>query len=215
MLSQRLAPCQRRALMVVQPSQTASRALSSTPPSSSSKSPLQRLKDYFTFMPGSSWYGNDPKKFRSPAPGSEAPNAPGTNSPRPVHVPGVENTDTLFNTQYYTRDTRRNKPSVLVLAKDLKVALPKVTDPGLSSPGRFNVNVMKYDPSGSRSAMTTNRKAVQESLVKLLPDHLPAAPYRRDPKVAQAMLDDAKRKGVPLAVGMPMKWTSPPMDGKW
>jgi len=99
----------------------------------------------------------------------------------------------------------RSKQPVVVFAKENQAMLPKMSDPELSSPGRFNANVMRYDPSGSRSAMTTNRKAVQAQLALHAPDHLPTPAWRRNSAVVQKMVEDAKRKGIPVPPGVAFK----------
>jgi len=109
MMLRRSVPLAARAL----DAPVSARAFSSTPKYSPNpdpnepKSPMQRIKDFFTFIPDAPWFGNSATTFRSPAPGSDVPKQPGSSEPRTVRVPSVENTDALFNTQYYTRDTRR------------------------------------------------------------------------------------------------------------
>jgi hypothetical protein len=175
---------------------------------STSKSPLQRLIDYFSFRPGAPGYANYPRKapvgegYRYPSPGSDERGTP--------KIPSVPiGDDLVYNTQYYTRDTRRNKPPAVIYAQDMKsLPFPEKGLPPLGSPGRQNFNVALYDPSGSRSAMTTSHKAMNSALEAHRPNHLPMAPWRRNAKEFDKMVEDSIKYKIPLAVGVNMKTTN-------
>jgi hypothetical protein len=78
------------------------------------KGPWERLKDYLLFRPGATSWASSPKHavagqgYRFPSPASR---------PQP-NIPTVESEETLYNTQYYTRDTRRNQNLGKVLAQE-------------------------------------------------------------------------------------------------
>ena len=83
--------------------------LFSTTPANPPKGPWERLRDWLLFRPGAPSWANYPGKegasgFRTPSPGSQ----------RPANIPTVTSTESLYNTQYYTRDTRRNPPAKIV-----------------------------------------------------------------------------------------------------
>jgi len=93
--------------------QQARRAFGSSAPASSKKgdeqgpkTPGERLKDFLLFRADAPSWAVFPRKaaagegYRFPSPASR---------PEP-NIPTVEKEEDLYNTQYYTRDTKRNQP---------------------------------------------------------------------------------------------------------
>lgn len=97
-----------------------------------------------------------------------------------------------FDIQYYTRDVVRNAPGSALDSKPLAAAviadlgLPAAPKVDVGSPGMRNPAVERYDPSGSRSAMTANWAAVAKGLQAGRPTQLPAIGAGRD--MSQKML---------------------------
>ncbi len=83
----------------------------------------------------------------------------------------------VFDIKYYTRDVVRNTAEPTPMGLSAKTAaehgLSAVVRPDAGSPGMKNPDVMRYDPSGARSAMTTNWAALNAGLEKARPNHLP------------------------------------------
>lgn len=165
----------------------ARRALSASAasPAATSKGPLQRLLDWFTFRPEESYPGFTfpVSTYRYPSPGSPAKH-------EPVRVPQLEDPETLFNTQYYTRDTRRNKAPIVLYASKGHDALPfpKASEVQLlGSPGRVNPTVAMYDPTGTRTTMTTTWKAMNALIEKHRPNHLPQPWWAQTPAHVPAL----------------------------
>ena len=101
--------------------------------------------------------------YRYPAPGSQ-PQA---------FVPGQENDDLLYDTKYYTRDSRRHPEPAFVISgpKTPKHFLANSEPlPLLGSPGNNNDDVLKYDPTGLRSAMSATNAQHREAILKVRPD---------------------------------------------
>jgi hypothetical protein len=72
----------------------------------------------------------------------------------------------------------------------------------LGSKGRKNPAVERYDPAGTRSAMTTTWKAMNEELAKRQPDHFVRSWWELDPKLMQEANEHAKKNGIPLPIGV-------------
>jgi len=72
----------------------------------------------------------------------------------------------------------------------------------LGSKGRKNPAVERYDPTGTRSAMTTTWKAMHAELAKHQPDHLPSAWWDKNPKLMQEASEHAKKNGLPAPIGV-------------
>lgn len=201
---------------------------SSTPPSSGSggeatatqgkqaKSPLRRLVDWLSFRPGAPGYAMFARK--EDMPGAEKAYrypSPGSAERGEAKVPQQESDDLVYSTQYYTRDVRRNQQAAIITANNVE-ALPFPKEiPQLGSPGRFNANVAAYDPSGSRSAMTTSYKAMNTALEQHRANHLPRPTWMRDPEAVKRLTEEAKRKGIPQAVGATAKFKVTSGGGSW
>lgn len=180
--------------------------------------PWERFLNWLEFRPGATGYANFANKavagkgFRFPSPG-----APDRGEAR---VPVVESTDSIYNTNYYIRDTRRNQEPILVRGADeTVVALPTELPPSIGSVGKTNPSVARYDPTGTRTAMTTSYKAMNAELAKHVPNHLPTSLWRKDEKAVNALVEEAKRKGIPVPIGSPLKWSTPEAEaaklGRW
>ena len=137
--------------------------------------------------------------YRYPAPGSQ-PQA---------FVPGQENDDLLYDTKYYTRDSRRHPEPAFVISgpKTPKHFLANSEPlPLLGSPGNNNDDVLKYDPTGLRSAMSATNAQHREAILKVRPTHLPQPSWLKD---QAAILKDLKSKGLPPVPGKPRHWDMP------
>lgn len=129
------------------------------------------LRDLVVFRAGAPTWQNYPRKtgaltggYRSPSPGSQ----------RPAYVPARERDD-LFNTQYYTRNTRKFAPEApppALRAESFQQPQQALKIEG-GSKGRKNPAVERYDPTMTRSAMTTSWAAVRTEVAHWLPNHLP------------------------------------------
>ena len=172
---------------------------------------LQGFLDFFSFRPESEFVEFTPPvgQYRHPSPGADHGK---------VSIPDVPDEDLKFNIQYYTRDTRRNQPPMKVMSANYDaLPLPKESDiQQLGSPGRPNPNVALYDPTGTRSTMTTTHKQMRALVEKRRPDHLPAPWWAKDPKLVASIVNEAEGKGRPQYIGVALKWRmSHPLDGKW
>lgn len=160
------------------------------------------------------------KGYRYPAPGSRGP----------ARVPRVENEDEVFDTKYYSRDTRRAKRDrVVILARkyipagELK-ALEAAKEPVELAEGEeapqpmsegskgqfgklnFEIAVSRYSEDGLRSAMSATHEALEAAIKKEDADQL--VHYSWEPQ-ADAVLADLQAKGLPPTPGLPYKWTLP------
>ena len=84
------------------------------------------------FKADSTPYLNYAKKTKAPGDGYRSPTP---SSRGQFNTPDVENTDMLYNTQYYTRDVRRNRKPVTVYSEKAKLLLPAELPEQVSSPG--------------------------------------------------------------------------------
>jgi len=123
-------------------------------------------------------------KFRSPSPGSQAIVR------QPDEDPGTTSEDP-YDVSYYSRDTKRRYQDPAFPNENLekiklelmpqndpvvKEAMEKFNKGATSSPGnkgKFATGATDYDPKGLRAAMSANHEALEESLDKNMPDHLP------------------------------------------
>ena len=86
----------------------------STAPADPPRGPWERIKEFLLFRPGAPSWASYPRKaaagkgYRFPSPASR---------PQP-NIPNVEHEDDLYNTQYYTRDTKRNQPIPKLISPD-------------------------------------------------------------------------------------------------
>lgn len=109
-----------------------------------------------------------------------------------------------YDTQYYTRDTRRNKLPVYVTDNAEVKLIPGDQLPvDKSSPGNKNPAVLRYDASGTRSAMTTTKAAMLLKLDAHRPDHLPTPHFLIDG--SESLEEEAARKNIPALPGRPLR----------
>ena len=179
------------------------RLLSSS--SKAGKSPFERLKEFLIFNPESPSYASFPGKsdekgyrssktaFRHPSPGSQPP----------ANIPSVSDPELVYNTQYYTRDTRRT-PMAEVTSVEGK-QFPLLELPEVGSPGRKNPVVARYDPSMTRSAMTTTWKGMKDELKKRQANHLPRPWWHAEASMMQERRETAEKNQLPLPVGIARK----------
>ena len=139
-------------------------------------------------------------------------------------MPRVENTDEVFETNYFVRDTRRAKrdravilakkylePSELkaIQAADAPLAEGEEAEEiNLGSKGKMGqwLPVSRYSPDGLRSAMTATHEALDASLKTHEADQLTHYAWEAD---ADAILADTQAKGLPPIPGAPFKWKMP------
>ncbi len=137
--------------------------------------------------------------FRYPAPGSA-----GLKNEEHVSIPIRENSDQVYDTKLYSRDSRNLKynESMLINTKEQVMFTPdgKYGDRTYGQEGKFkNPAVTKYDPSGLRATMNTTWAAMDASLaVNAKPNHLVRESWRNDKESPEA---EAERKGLPQPVG--------------
>ena len=161
------------------------------------------------------------KGYRYPAPGSR----------EAARVPRVENTDEVFDTKYYSRDTRRaRRDRAVILARkylaptELKAieaakAPPPELKEGKEAPQpmsigssgnfgklNFEIAVSRYSPDGLRSAMSATHEALAESIKKQDADQLVHYAWEGE---ADAIVADCKAKGLPPIPGKPFVWKLP------
>mmetsp|Transcript_12055 Transcript_12055/g.17458 ORF Transcript_12055/g.17458 Transcript_12055/m.17458 type:complete len:212 (-) Transcript_12055:62-697(-) len=140
--------------------------------------------------------GSVKKGYRFPAPGNlEHPSIPDKTSNRNYEI------------THYTRDTSRTTEPVTILKVDPSRPLAiegtdfiPLTD---GSPGNKNIDVLNYDQSGLRTAMTTSHEALQASLAALQPNHLPESAWEGD---AEDIIREYTEKGLSPVPGRSFEW---------
>ncbi|KAG9412899.1 hypothetical protein AC1031_015790 [Aphanomyces cochlioides] len=145
------------------------------------------------------------QKFRYPSP---------TSVPERAHVPTTASKKNVYSIQYYTRDARRHKkfnqtevgfhPS---LGHKPLAQLPK--DTALGSPGNKNPAVLSYDPTGTRSAMSTTH-AARDALIEETADLASSQCFKFEWEPFEADIIAAyERDGTPPVPGRPFPWDMP------
>nr|CCA15559.1 conserved hypothetical protein [Albugo laibachii Nc14] len=168
----------------------------------------RRLRETFLFRiaSGSDQPQSNPsaeQKYREPSPSSQ---------PKDVHVPSYPNKESVYNIQYYTRDTRRNLEKEIGLKMHpsiptRKVAeLPEGTSQG--SPGNKNPAVLGYDPTGTRSAMSTTHAAMNQLLKNQVDANPHNVHYEWEP-FQDEIIRDFEEKNLPPIPGRPCQWQVP------
>eukprot|EP00634_Sargassococcus_sp_CCMP2135_P004058 CAMPEP_0198648208 /NCGR_PEP_ID=MMETSP1467-20131203/3314_1 /TAXON_ID=1462469 /ORGANISM="unid. sp., Strain CCMP2135" /LENGTH=204 /DNA_ID=CAMNT_0044383909 /DNA_START=81 /DNA_END=695 /DNA_ORIENTATION=- len=144
--------------------------------------------------------------YRYPAPGSRPP----------ARIPRVDNTDDVFDIKFLGKDTRRAPRNHIIFtnkkcldSEEIKAITTKAESVKLDwgSSGKFgNPAVKEYDPTGLRSSMT----ATHEALAKSLEEHKPTQLVHYEWWDEQdAIIADAKAKGIPPPPGKPPAWKYP------
>jgi len=121
-----------------------------------------------------------------------------------------ESEDSLYDTKYYTRDVTRapqlkfsftpgETPNALLEAGEF----PKPEKLEGSSPGRVIPVVASYDPTGLRVAITATQAALDASIEKHRPTHLPRYEWE---DYADEIVADYTSKGLPPVMGRAPKW---------
>jgi len=151
------------------------------------------------------------KGYRNPAPGSR---------PAPV-IPRFESSDQVFDTKYYTRDTRRAERTTYVItakkyldAEQLKLLAEsgdeEVAPTERGSDARFgNPAVLSYDPTGLRSAMTATHEELDKALEAAMPDHLVQPEWAKKDEVMDEIMAKYKSDGTFPVPGRPFPWKIP------
>ncbi|KAJ0394026.1 hypothetical protein P43SY_010133 [Pythium insidiosum] len=165
----------------------------------------QRLRELlvFTEQSGTKQANQSPSAeqgFRYPAP---------TSQPKDVHVPSAESKEAVYNTQYYTRDVRRFDFPVISgvhpsIGYEEPAKLPEGTSRG--SPGNKNPAVLRYDATGTRSAMSTTHAARDQLILQHVSTHNVRMAW--EPK-EEEILKDCEAKGIPPVPGAPFEWEMP------
>jgi hypothetical protein len=115
-------------------------------------------------------------EYRKPPGSQPQPRIPAASSPSRTH-----------NITYYTRDVRRTpkdgynvevESSFDEAGKKL-LDVPKLAGVDAGSAGQKNPDVMRYDPSGLRTAMTTNWVSLRKALDSVRPTQLPDPSWSR------------------------------------
>lgn len=112
----------------------------------------------------------------------------------------------MYDIKYYSRDTRRSRVHNLrvtmshpSLGIDASPEPPRLT----GSQGQFaNPAVARYDETGLRSAMSATHEAMNESIAKYLPTHLPGPAWATED---EDVLAHAQEHGLPPVPGK--TWT--------
>lgn len=149
----------------------------------------------FVNYPTKSQYGQG---YRYPSPASR----------EKVNVPTVPSKDAIYDIKYYTRDVARNQEPVKIIAGNSKRYLIDEKKHPNASPGRKNEDVERYDPTGTRSAMTTTQAAVDKELKKHRSSHLPRPFWTMDG--SETLEEEAKRKNLPPLIGRRARWSVSP-----
>jgi hypothetical protein len=167
------------------------------------------LKRAFMFKPDAPKFWVPANKKVPGAPEGGAYRYPAPGSRPPASVPTQSTDDLLYDIKYYTRDSRRHPEPAFVItgAKTPKPMLANSQPtPLLGSPGNNNPDVLKYDATGLRSAMSTTNAAHQAALKKARPTHLPEPRWSN---AQAAILADLDSKGLPPMPGAPTQWAFP------
>ena len=92
-----------------------------------------------------------------------------------ARIPSTSGPRLTYNVQYYSHDTRRLMAprEFEFAASKAQEALSKPAPAQLGSLGGRNPDVVRYDQSGLRTAMTTNWTALNKAIAKAQPNHLP------------------------------------------
>ena len=155
--------------------------------------------------------------YRNPAPGNASIDAK-------MDVPTTTG-DKMFDIKYYSRDTRRSRVhsdrstmSHPALGIDASPEPPRLT----GSPGTFaNPAVATYDETGLRSAMNATHEAMNASIEKYLPTHLPGPAWSRGDAAAayEERAAEMEKLGLPPTPGYPKSWNRATMmkarEYKW
>ena len=179
-----------------------------------SDSIVDKIKNFFVFFPKGKNYEvfatkegvtERAKGYRYPSPGERG---------KDVNVP--DSLEDPYNIQYYTRDTARN-PDPTIFAptpeniKALDLGNKPITKDG--SKGNKNPAVLRYDPTGTRSAMTTTWEAMDNELAKHAPDHLPTAWWAKEQ--IEDYAEYSLPRGLPPRAGRPMVMSGQKPSGNW
>ncbi|OQR99301.1 hypothetical protein ACHHYP_07113 [Achlya hypogyna] len=165
-----------------------------------------REKLVFTVASGTEQAYQSPsgaQNFRYPAPVS---------APKQAHVPSTESKKNIYSTQYYTRDVRRYKKwnkAEVGIHPSLGLAPPAELPAGtfLGSPGNKNPAVLAYDPTGTRSAMSTTF-AARDALIESLAEDSHLVRMEWEP-FQEEILAKCEEDNTPPVPGRPYPWNMP------
>ena len=170
---------------------------------SGTRTPWEHVKHFFLYYP-------DGDNQNTPAePTSDSPKLYRATSSERASVPTVVDDDTIYDIQYYTRDTRRDGAHIKgVPGENPYAAL--LPDPesveAMGSPGNNNPAVLIYDETGTRSAMSTTHEQVIKMVKEKYPDHLPRQAGAIEGTDAHADYLREVSKDIPTPIGVRAKW---------
>ncbi|CCI39414.1 unnamed protein product [Albugo candida] len=143
------------------------------------------------------------QKYREPSPSSQ---------PKDVHVPSYPNKESVYNIQYYTRDTRRNLAKEFAVEMHPSIPIKKIVElpegAPKGSPGNKNPAVLGYDPTGTRSAMSTTHAAMNQLLQRQVETNPHNVHYEWEP-FQEEIIRDFEEKNLPPIPGRPCQWHVP------
>ncbi|ETV87331.1 hypothetical protein H257_00946 [Aphanomyces astaci] len=144
------------------------------------------------------------QNFRYPSPASVEAKA---------HIPNTTKKN-LYSTQYYTRDARRhakfNEVNVgFHPSLGVKPLAQLPADTPLGSPGNKNPAVLIYDPTGTRSAMSTTH-AARDALIEATADLESSQCVKFEWEGSEdAIIAEYELNGTPPVPGRPFPWDMP------
>lgn len=123
-----------------------------------------------------------------------------------ARIPTQSSPAMAFDIKYYSRDVRKNAaPGDRLIDASFSEATRGLLDvpalvpaPTTGSPGAKNPDVERYDPSGLRSAMTTNHAAVARSLAQHRGTMILTPAWARDRAGTASWVAAQKAKGAPV-----------------
>lgn len=156
-----------------------------------------KVLDYLMFRKDATSYLNYPtdgpnnrKAYRTPSPASQPP----------PNIPKSMSIEEVYSTQKYIKDAPEK--TIEVESGD-KVYILEQTNLEGSSKGNKNPDVLRYDASGTRSAMTTTNEAMLAEQMKHRADHLPKAWWL---DTDETLEEEARRKNIPFLLGRDAPW---------
>ena len=167
-------------------------------------SPWDRVKSFFLYYPD----GDTQSQPASPT--EDAPKVYRAPPTVKASVPTVVDEDTIYDIQYYTRDTRRDVAHVNgVNDSDSPIAnllpAPDAVE-SMGSPGNNNEAVLAYDKTGTRSAMSTTYEEVSKMVRSKYPTHLPVSVATKPGTPSYEDMKTEINKDIPMPIGVRSRW---------
>eukprot|EP00600_Ochromonadales_sp_CCMP1393_P002065 CAMPEP_0174979056 /NCGR_PEP_ID=MMETSP0004_2-20121128/14560_1 /TAXON_ID=420556 /ORGANISM="Ochromonas sp., Strain CCMP1393" /LENGTH=182 /DNA_ID=CAMNT_0016230523 /DNA_START=90 /DNA_END=638 /DNA_ORIENTATION=+ len=126
--------------------------------------------------------------------------SPGSRTLPTAHIPLLENSDKIYNSNYYSRDPRnlQSRMDGMYINSKKNPALMSTEAPRQVTHGKRAIADLKYDPSGLRTTKTATWEALAPVLDAHAPDHLPGPEWLGELDSLQA---EREAKGLPRAEG--------------